>query len=158
MAVHHGLLGRMQVIPRDCGRDDQRVLVNVLHGPQRQAVDGVGQAYAAVDGRQAQLFAAACACLSLADDHGAGAAIALAAAFLGARAGQVFPQQFEQGPVGRHVVHRHYLAAAQKSESLCWHGSLSEAEALGTIVIKTWMCQGHFHEGSAWVGLDLHRL
>ena len=92
----------------------------ILHGPQGQAVDRVREADAAVDGTPGQ--GPWCALGRwLGDHHGAGAAVALAAALFGAAGVQVFPQQVQQGAVGWHPVQGDGFAAADKSEGLGVH-------------------------------------
>jgi hypothetical protein len=102
VAPDHGLLRRVQAA---VGAGE------VFDGPQRQAVDRVGQADAAVDRAVLQPVGR-----GLAQHDGAGAAVAFTAALLGAGAGQVLAQQVEQGAVGRDIAQRDNLAAADESD------------------------------------------
>ena len=117
VAVDHGLLRGMQIGVRSIARGgrrgglNQRILCQIFHRPQRHAVDRVGQANAAVD-RLVVQFAIAL----LSEHDGAGAAVAFAAAFLGAGAVQVFTQHVQQGTVGRNAVEGHGLAATDKAQ------------------------------------------
>ena len=111
VALHHRLLRRMQ---RTGGPAlQQRVGRQVFHGPQGQPLHRMGHAYAAVDGLEAQRTT-----LGLAQNHGAGAAVAFAAAFLGAGAAQVFAQQLQQGAGGWYIAQRHHLAAPDELNGL----------------------------------------
>ncbi len=98
-------------------RLDQRVFGEVFRRPQRHPVNRMGQADAAVDGAVAHLAVA----ISLAQHHGAGAAVALAAALLGAGAAQVLAQHLQQGAVGWYIAQRHGLASAQELQGSCGH-------------------------------------
>jgi hypothetical protein len=110
---HHRLLGRMQASVFTC---------EVFHGPQSQAIDGMGQPDAAVDRLVADRFAlAARPGRDLAQHDGAGTAVALAAAFLGAGCAQVFAQHFQQRALGWYIVQRDDLAAPDESEGLGFH-------------------------------------
>ncbi|MPM83571.1 hypothetical protein SDC9_130635 [bioreactor metagenome] len=111
VAVHHGLLRGVQSACAGHGGVDQRVFRQVFHGPQRHAVDGVGQADATVDG-----LVVHGAIAHAAQHHGAGAAVALAAAFLGAGAAEVFAQHFQQRAIRRYAVQCHDLAATEKTQ------------------------------------------
>ena len=88
----------------------------VFHRPQRQPVDGVRHADAAVDRAVTKV-----AVSGLAQHHGAGTAVAFAAAFLGAGAAQVFAQHLQQGSVGWYIAQRHGLASAQELQGSCCH-------------------------------------
>jgi hypothetical protein len=90
---------------------------NIFHRPQRHAVNGMGQANAAIDGAVFQLLA-----IGLADHHGAGAAVAFATAFLGAGAVQVFTQQLQQGAVGFDVGQGYDCSTPEKSQGFGVHG------------------------------------
>ena len=68
-------------------------------GPQCHAIDGVRHSDAAVDGAVADLIA-----LQLPQHHGAGAAVAFVAAFLGGAVAEVFAQQLQQRAGGRDVL------------------------------------------------------
>ena len=106
VALQHGLLGRVQCAV--CG-------LQVFHRPQRQPVHRMRHADAAIDGLQFQL-----AVFLFTDDHGAGPAVAFAAALLGAGAVQVFAQQVEQGAVGVNGQ-TDKLTTAQKADDLGIH-------------------------------------
>ena len=120
VAVHHGLLGGVQIGVVGAGGLDQRIAGQIFCGPQRHAVDGMGQANAAVDG-----LVVHCAIALGAQHDGAGSAVAFAAAFLGACAAQVFTQNFQQRAVGRDAVQCHDLAATDKAQGAgVAHGGL----------------------------------
>ena len=111
VALHHRFLRRMQraggpALQQGVGRQ-------VFHGPKGQPLHRMGHAYAAVDGLEAQRTT-----LGLAQNHGAGAAVAFAAAFLGAGAAQVFAQQLQQGAGGWYIAQRHHLAAPDELNGL----------------------------------------
>ncbi|MNR19200.1 hypothetical protein D3C85_1359760 [compost metagenome] len=133
VAVDHGGLGRVEAGGRFAF--DQRVARQVLHRPQRQAIDRMRHAYAAVDGRVAQRFAARGRGHGLANDHGAGAAVAFGAAFLGAGAAQVLAQDFEKRALGGHIAQCHGLAAANELQNRqgheSWRKQLWEKESQG---------------------------
>ena len=88
MAVHQGLLHRVQGARRLPGGLEQGVAGEVFDCPQCQTIDGMGQGDAAVDGPVGQALPG-----GFGQHHGAGAAVALAAAFLGPSASEVFPEQ-----------------------------------------------------------------
>ena len=71
---------------------------------------------------RAMVFDRAHKVVGLGQHDGAGAAVAFAAALLGAGAGQVFAQQVEQGAVGGDVVQGLDGAAADESDGLVVHG------------------------------------
>ena len=54
--------------------------------------------------------------------HGTGTAVAFVAAFFGAGAVQVFPQNLQQGSVDIDGRQAHHLAVAQKLQGLGLHG------------------------------------
>ena len=83
----------------------------VLDRPQRHAVDRMRQPDAAVDGAKTQR-----AVLDLAEHDGAGAAVAFAAAFLGAGAAEVFAQQLQNGAPGWYIAQIHHFAPADEAE------------------------------------------
>ena len=78
MALHHGLLRRVKPAV---------VCSNVFHRPERHAINGMRQPNTAIDSPKTKA-----AVFSLTQHHRAGAAVALAAAFFGAGASQVFAQ------------------------------------------------------------------
>ncbi|MCY1365845.1 hypothetical protein D9M69_527160 [compost metagenome] len=86
----------------------------VFGGEHRHAIHRVGQPDAAVDGPVAQL-----AVHRFAQHHGAGTAVAFAAALFGRGEVQVLAQHLQQGAVGCYIAHRHGLAAPDKSQGLC---------------------------------------
>ncbi len=114
MALRQRFLYRVQVFAG--GQMQVRVLGQVLHRPQRHAIDGMGQPDAAVDGFVTQLRRAIRVLHALADDHGAGPAVPFATAFFGAGAMQVLSQHFQQRAVRGNIVQRHALTATQKME------------------------------------------
>ena len=101
MAVHHRLLRRVQ---------RPVVCCQVFHRPQRHAVDGMGKAYATIDGAVPEL-----AVNNFPKHHRTGAAIALVATLLGAGLAQVLAQDFQKGPGGWYIGQRDELAAADES-------------------------------------------
>ena len=90
VALHQGFLGGVQGAV-GCGQ--------VFGGPQCQAVDRMRQADATVHSLVVHLTVH-----HFAQHHGAGAAVALVAAFFGAGAVQVFAQHLQQGAGGGDVV------------------------------------------------------
>ena len=122
VALHQRLLHRVQtccaVRSRRFGGagSDQRIAGQVLGRPERQPVDGMGQADAGVDG--AVLDAAL---HRLAEHHGAGAAVAFATALLGPGAAEVLAQDFQQGAGGWYIDQRHDLAAADEPDGWVCH-------------------------------------
>nr|GEU28080.1 hypothetical protein [Tanacetum cinerariifolium] len=92
MTVHHGLLHRVQ---------RAAVLLQVFDRKQRLAIERGRELDAGIDRLHVQLAGR----IEAADDHGAGAAIALGAAFLGAGGVQVFAQVLEHGSSGVIRVH-----------------------------------------------------
>ena len=115
MALHHGLLGRVQGA---VGRG------NVFRSPHRHAIHRMGQPDAAVDGPGFEL---AIACF--AHHHGAGAAVAFAAALLGAGVAQVLAQHLQQRAVGWYIGQRYRLAAADELQGA--HGREVTADDCG---------------------------
>jgi hypothetical protein len=75
-------------------------LLQVFDREQGLAVERGRELDAGIDRLQFQL-----AVFQRTDDHGAGAAVALGAAFLGAGAAQVLPQVLQDGLRRRHVAH-----------------------------------------------------
>jgi hypothetical protein len=104
VAGHHGLLRRVQAAIKRS---------QVFHGPQCQAVYRMRHLDAAVDRLGVQLARS-----QLAHHHGAGAAVAFAAALFGAGAMQVFAQHFQQGARGRDRFKRVDGATFEKSNRL----------------------------------------
>src|SRR5690606_21317789 len=90
----------------------------VFDRPQRQAVDRMGQADAAVDGAVRQA-----AFSGFSQHHGAGAAVAFAAALLGAGAGEVLAQQLQERALGWYIGHADEFAAADESDRLGFHAN-----------------------------------
>ena len=66
----------------------------------------------------------------VAQHDGAGAAVAFAAAFLGAGAVQIFAQHFQQCAVGRNVVQRDAFAAAHESQRLDAQGGIAHGSVV----------------------------
>jgi hypothetical protein len=88
---------------------DQWVVRQILGCPERLAVDGVRQGDAGVDGTVADATT-----LGLAHDHGAGAAVAFAAALFGSSVAQVFAQQLQQRAVWGNIGQCDGLATANE--------------------------------------------
>ena len=85
----------------------------VLHRPQGQAIERMGHVDAAIDRPGVQLAAA-----QLAQHHGAGTTIALAAALFGAGLVQILAQNLQDGALGRHIVQGAQAAGLYKSNRL----------------------------------------
>ncbi|MNF81265.1 hypothetical protein D3C84_635290 [compost metagenome] len=85
MAIHHGLLHRMQLA----------LVLEIFHGDQLLAVQGRDEGQAGVEGAIADAVA-----LQLADDHGAGTAIARGATFFGTGFADMLTQVVEHRDIG----------------------------------------------------------
>ena len=116
MTLHHRLLHGMQAAVR---------LLQILDRQQCAAIEGGQEPDAGIDRLEGQLTA-----LKLAHDHGAGAAIALGAAFLGAGAMQVFAQMLQHGARRRHAFHAVDRAAVVELDRLS-HWKPGWADAVG---------------------------
>ena len=124
MAAHQAGLHWVQLAVGRC---------NVFSGVNRHALHRMREPDAAVDGAVGEL-----AVHRFADHHGAGAAVALAAALLGGGELQVLAQHLQQGAVGWYIAQRHGLAASQKSEGLsgvwrrhaCQHSAAAPAQPM----------------------------
>jgi hypothetical protein len=108
VALHQGFLAGMQV--GGCARLE-RGGRQVFGREHRHAGHRVRQPDAAVDGLVLQLPVD-----GLRQHHGAGTAVAFAAALLGGTEVQVLAQHLQQGAVGWYIAQRHGLAASQERQ------------------------------------------
>jgi hypothetical protein len=93
---------------------------------------------------------------ALAQHHGAGAAVAFAAAFLGAGAVQVFAQHFQQRAVGRDVVQGDRLAPAQELDGAGGH-FLVVLVGIGRMEKQGTPVPGRLHMSERMCGIQAYR-
>ena len=95
--------------------------LEVFDGEQGLALQAGQELDAGVDGLQTQaVHGVLCAGLGqLGDDHGAGAAIAFVAAFLGAGAVCVLAQPLQHGASGMRALHLDHFSAMEEAYGLC---------------------------------------
>ena len=126
VAIDHRLLHRVQFVTLH--RVEARAGVQIFDREQGLAVErrqeldagiGRGQAQPADDFRRARLRRPR----QLADDDGAGTAIAFVAAFLGADAARVFAQPVEHRARGRRAADFDDGAAVEEADRAARHGS-----------------------------------
>ena len=124
MALHHGLLYRMQALwacgLAGAGRLARALALEVFHREQGLAMQAGQKLDAGIDGLQAQAVdgLGIAGFGQLADDYRAGTAVAFVAAFLGAGAMGILAQPLEHGACGVRALHFHHLAAVEEAYRL----------------------------------------